>query len=299
MSTLRFPLGGTDPAVALRSLAMLPGDPSVRLAPGRVERASPTPEGVGSIAATWEPGGEEVRVETWGDGSAWLADRAPGLLGLADDVSGFAPTAPGLRELWRRFRGDRIPATGTLWHDLPAFIVQQRVSRADAAAQWRRLVTDRGPVAPGLPHLRVPPAPAELGRLEYHDLHRYGIERQRAAAMIAAARASVRLTAAPDLPADRALAALAAVPGVGPWTLGCLRTQTWGEADAVIPGDYGIPSMVSWLLAREARADDERMLTLLEPHRPHRYRVIRLAFLGGVRPPRRGPRVAAQDIRRR
>ncbi len=73
--------------------------------------------------------------------------------------------------------------------------------------------------------------------------------------------------------------------GVGPWTQSCLSTFTWGSADTVITGDAVIPSMVTWLLAGERRGDDHRMHQLLEPYRPHRYRVIRLAFASGSKPP--------------
>jgi 3-methyladenine DNA glycosylase/8-oxoguanine DNA glycosylase len=69
-----------------------------------------------------------------------------------------------------------------------------------------------------------------------------------------------------------------------------MAATTWGGPDTVLVGDDGIPARVAWLLAGEVRADDARMLALLEPYRPHRYRVVRLAFLGGVRPPRRAPR---------
>jgi hypothetical protein len=55
--------------------------------------------------------------------------------------------------------------------------------------------------------------------------------------------------------------------------------------------------MVSWLLAGERRGDDARMLQLLEPYRPHRYRVVRLAFAGGTRPPRRAPRAPVHHIK--
>jgi hypothetical protein len=41
------------------------------------------------------------------------------------------------------------------------------------------------------------------------------------------------------------------------------------------------------------------MLALLEPCRPHRYRVVRLAFRSGLRPPRYAPRRAPHDLRRR
>ena len=82
---------------------------------------------------TWQAG--TARVETSGPGARWLAGHAPGLLGCEDDVSGFAPAQPPLRDLWRRSAGDRIPRTGTVWHDLAWLVVQQRVSRTDAAEQ--------------------------------------------------------------------------------------------------------------------------------------------------------------------
>jgi 3-methyladenine DNA glycosylase/8-oxoguanine DNA glycosylase len=89
------------------------------------------------------------------------------------------------------------------------------------------------------------------------------------------------------------------VPGIGPWTAGMLRALTWGDPDTVIPGDAGIPSLLAWLLAGERTADDARMSELLEPHAPHRYRVLRLALAAGTRPPRRHPRARRIDIRRR
>ena len=70
---------------------------------------------------------------------------------------------------------------------------------------------------------------------------------------------------------DAAMPLLRSVPGIGPWTATCLAAQTWGDADTVVLGDDGIPSMVAWLLAGERRADDARMLELLEPFRPHRH----------------------------
>ncbi len=94
-------------------------------------------------------------------------------------------------------------------------------------------------------------------------------------------------------------AALGAVPGIGPWTTGCLAALTWGDRDAVLPGDSGIPSLVGWVLAGRHRADDAAMLDLLEPHRPHRYRVLGLVMASGRRPPRTAPRGNREDIRRR
>ncbi|MPQ98872.1 DNA-3-methyladenine glycosylase 2 family protein [Modestobacter sp. I12A-02628] len=299
MTTLTLPTGDVDLGLTLAPFTMLTRDPTLRLAPGRFERASPTPEGPGTVVVTWDGTRPEARVETHGDGAAWLADRAPDLLGLRDDATGFDPAEGPLRALWRRHRGDRIAATGTLWHDLAWFVVQQRVTRGEAAAQWSRLVRGLGTPAPGAEHLVVLPPPAVVARLGYADLHRFGIERQRADTLVTAARAAHRLHTEPVLDRDAALAALGAVRGVGPWTTSCLATSTFGDPDTVITGDASIPSLVAWVLAGERRADDARLHELLAPHRPHRYRVIRLAFASGARPPRHGARTAPHDVRRR
>ncbi|MGY1753349.1 DNA-3-methyladenine glycosylase family protein [Blastococcus sp. SYSU D01042] len=298
MTALVLPTGDVDLGLTLAPFLMLAGDPAVQMRPGRFARASPTPEGPGTIVVTWDGRRPEAVVGTYGDGADWLVRQAPGMLGLLDDVSGFAPAAGPLRARWSRYRGDRVAASGSLWHDLAWFIVQQRIARHAAAAQWSRLVSALGSPAPGANDLVVPPLPEAVARLTYGELHRLGIERQRAERLIAAARCAHRLLRNPILDRATALAALGAVRGVGPWTTSCLSAFTWGFPDTVITGDAGIPSMVAWLLAGERRADDQRMRQLLEPYRPHRYRVIRLALAGGG-PPRRAHRAPVHDIRGR
>jgi 3-methyladenine DNA glycosylase/8-oxoguanine DNA glycosylase len=296
---LQVPTGDTDLAATLGAVGWLPRDPTTRLAPGRFERATWTPEGPGTVVVTWEPDSPTARVQASGDGAGWLLDRAPRLLGCEDDVTGFDPPAQPLRDLWRRHGRRRIARTGTLWHDLACLVVQQRIDRISAAEQWRRLVTTHGSPAPGADGLWAPPAPATLARLGHVDLHRLGIERKRAQTLVGAGLALARHQHLADDDAATGTAALRAVPGVGPWTTGCLTALTWGDRDAVIPGDSGIPSLVAWVLAGRHRADDAAMLELLEPHRPHRYRVLGLVMASGRRPPRHAPRGHRQDIRRR
>jgi 3-methyladenine DNA glycosylase/8-oxoguanine DNA glycosylase len=72
----------------------------------------------------------------------------------------------------------------------------------------------------------------------------------------------------------------------------------FGDADAVSVGDYHIPSLVAWALAGERKADDGRMLDLLEPYRGQRGRIQRLLEISGIYPERRGPRMAPRDITR-
>ncbi len=294
---LELPLAGADLDGSLQTLAMLPRDPTVRLRPGHLARATTTPQGPATLLASWS--GDVATVRTAGEGAAWLRARAAGALGLLDDASGFAPREQPLRDLWRRHRGDRIPRSGTLWHDLAWFVVQQRVRREDADAQWRRFVTAFGTPAPGADGLLAPPDPATVARLPYAQLHALGLERRRAQTLVEAARAVPGLQSLVDEPFALVEPHLRRLPGVGPWTTSCLAASTWGEADRVVEGDDGIPSLVSWVLAREPRADDARMLELLEPYRPHRARVVRLAFRSGMRPPRYAPRRRPHDIRSR
>lgn len=90
---------------------------AVRLGPGSFARASPTPEGPGALAVTWEGG--IATVSSSGPGGAWLDARAEALLGLHDDVAGFAPVDGAIGQLWHRFPGARVGRTGTLWTTSP------------------------------------------------------------------------------------------------------------------------------------------------------------------------------------
>ena len=89
---------------------------------------------------------------------------------------------------------------------------------------------------------------------------------------------------------------LTALPGIGPWTAAQVVQVALGHADAVVTGDYKLPSLVCWNLAGEARGDDDRMLELLEPYHGHRARVVRLLKAGGHRPPRYGPRLEVMPV---
>jgi len=95
------------------------------------------------------------------------------------------------------------------------------------------------------------------------------------------------------------VAGLTQIPGIGPWTASSVAMVALGDPDTVVVGDYGIPSAVAWVLAGERKADDARMLELLEPERPHRARAVRLLAPTGHTPPRHGPRTRPTAIRAR
>ncbi len=100
------------------------------------------------------------------------------------------------------------------------------------------------------------------------------------------------------MPVDAAEARLATLHGVGAWTVAEVARIALGDADAVSVGDYHVPNIVAWALAREPRGSDERMLELLEPYRPHRGRVQRLLETSGIRAPAFGPRMESRAIDR-
>jgi 3-methyladenine DNA glycosylase/8-oxoguanine DNA glycosylase len=82
------------------------------------------------------------------------------------------------------------------------------------------------------------------------------------------------------------------VPGVGVWTAAETAARALGDPDAVSVGDHHLPHLVVHTLTGRPRGSDAEMLELLAPWAGQRARVMRLIELGGVMPPRFGPRLA-------
>ena len=128
--------------------------------------------------------------------------------------------------------------------------------------------------------------------------HRLGVERRRVDTIHRGAAVAHRLEAAVELGSAELDRKLRSICGIGPWTSAEVRRVALGDPDAVSVGDYHIPHAVAWNLAGEARADDARMLQLLEPFLGHRARVVRLIEVGGRPAPRRGSRMPLRAIAR-
>jgi 3-methyladenine DNA glycosylase/8-oxoguanine DNA glycosylase len=127
---------------------------------------------------------------------------------------------------------------------------------------------------------------------------RFGVEKKRALTILRVCARAKELERAATLPLEAAYRLLRSVPGVGPWTAAEVGIVALGDPDAVSVGDFHLPHLVSWVLAGEPRADDGRMLQLLEPYRGQRGRAIRLLERSGMVAPRRGPRHALIPIER-
>jgi 3-methyladenine DNA glycosylase/8-oxoguanine DNA glycosylase len=275
----------------LSPLAHGGGDPTIRIAADGVWRATRTPDGPVTIQLRRVDGG--VRLRAWGAGAARAVAEADDLSGASDRPELFTPAHPVLVELARRRPGLRLPRTNRAWEALLPAICEQKVTGTEAQRAFRGIVRRYGEPAPGPAGLLLPPAPATMARVPYFALHRFGLERRRAEVIARAAAIAERLEKLEPAAASREMAS---VPGIGPWTVAEVGRVAFGDPDAVSVGDYHIPNLVAWALAGEPRADDARMLELLEPYRGQRGRVQRLLEASGIRPPRYGPRMAPRNI---
>ena len=273
------------------------GDPTHRSAvDGTFWRVCRTPLGPSSLALRHQ--GDAVQATAWGAGAEWAIASVPDLLGARDDVSGFAPAHPLLRELHSLHPGMRIPRTGLVLDSLVPTVLEQKVTGIEARQSWRELVWRFGEPAPGpAPRgMRVPPAAATWSRIPSWEWHRAGVDPGRARTIVAAAEVAQRLDESLTLPRDERLRRLRAVPGVGEWTAAEVAQRAWGDADAVSVGDFHLPALVGWALAGRP-VDDDGMLELLACYPGHRHRAVRLVELSGTRKPAFGPRMPVGDIR--
>ncbi len=231
-----------------------------------------------------------VAVEAWGDGRAEALEHAPAICGVHDDPDAFAPEHEGLRVLGRRFRKMRMPRVPWAMEALVGTILQQRVAFVEAAKSWRTLAVERGERAPGPHALWLFPSQEALEAIPTWAYREMLVDRKRELAVRALLDHRPEVDAIASRTFDEVRASLAKIPGIGPWTIESFLGQARGDADAVPILDYWLPHMIGFALAGEARSTDARMLELLAPFRPHRYRVIRLIGAAGFGAQRRGPR---------
>ena len=256
--------------------------------PERLLRASRTPEGAVTVTLEREQGALEA--EAWGPGAAWLLAALPRLLGLDDRPPRFDGR---LGRVQRELPGVRVTRAVDLFELLTSYVIRQRVAWRDAVASQLAILRAYAEPAPGPGELRLPLSPEQWCMLTTAELAGFGIERKRASTLLSLARRAEQIRSWADLPSETFAARLEALPGIGPWTRAMVQGHGLAELDAVPLGDYDLPSMVSWFFVGEPRADDARMLELLEPFSGQRFRVLRLLWAAGLHAPRFGPRKRA------
>ena len=281
--------------LVLAQLRHGPGDPSYRrTADGTIWRGLRTPAGLASLAISPITDDGVVLARAWGAGADWALESVPRMLGSEDDPTGFEPRHEIVAQLWRRHSRWRLGASGLVMESLVPVIIEQKVTGQEAFAGYRRLVQRFGEPAPGVPpelRLRVPPSPAQLLAIDSWEWLRLGIDHGRSAPLLRAAQVAPALERAGGRGPAELDRALRTLRGIGLWTSAEVRFRALGDADAVSFGDYHVAANVTYALTGEI-GDDNRMAEVLAPYAPHRHRVQRLIELGGVRRPRRGPRMA-------
>jgi 3-methyladenine DNA glycosylase/8-oxoguanine DNA glycosylase len=283
-----------DLGTTLGPLAHGRGDTTLRLGRGEAWLAFHTPAGPAALRLLVN-GPAVVTASAWGDGAELALEGAPALIGELDRPEDFVAHHPILRRLQRSAAGLRLPRTGRVFAALVPTIIEQKVTGTEAFRAYAAMLRAYGSPAPGpLGSLRLPPTPDRLAAMPYHAFHPLGLERRRADVIRHAAARAAWLDAADD--AAEATRRLVSLPGIGQWTAAEVVRAAFGDPDAVSVGDYHVPNMVAWALAGEPRADDARMLELLEPYRGQRGRVQRYLEVGGVVAPRYGPRMAPRRI---
>jgi 3-methyladenine DNA glycosylase/8-oxoguanine DNA glycosylase len=268
-------------------------DPSVRIRGEEVWRATRTPEGPATVC--YSGGGREIRVSAWGPGAEHAIAHAPDVLGARDDMSEWdARRHPLVRELDRRMDAFRMIATSAVFEAIVPTVLEQKVTSHEAHEAWRRMVWSWGEDAPGPQRsVRLPPSPSKLAGEPYYRFHSFGVEKKRTEIVRKLASRVVRVEEASELGRSR----LEAFEGVGAWTSAKVAQAAWGDADAIAVGDYWLAPIVVYTLTGKRGGDDDAMLELLEPFRPHRGRASRLLKIGGSKPPARGPKRRLRDLR--
>lgn len=284
-----------EPYDVLRTLRRGAADPTFRRAgDGAVWRSARTPEGPATLRMRSRPPLAEVHLDAWGSGADWMMAQAPALLGALDDPSSFAPGHPRVRAAWAANPHWRVARTGLVLEALVAAVIEQKVTGQEAWLGWRRLLDRFGEPAPGpggALGMRVLPAPRALTMVPSWEWLRCHIDGSRSSTIVRSARVSAALERTTGLKAGEAGRVLRSLPGVGVWTAAEIRQRAHGDADAVSFGDYHIAKHVGWALTG-AEVDDDALAELLEPDRPHRYRVQHVVTTRLPGRPRHGARMS-------
>ena len=291
--------GPVGPAMTLSPQRRGPGDPCYQLVDGAIWKTSLMGSG-GVSARIVKSAPNTVHCEAWGDGAVEFVERLPALLGAYDDAADFEPQEPTIAAAHRRVPHLRLGRTDRVLEALIPAVLEQRVTGKDAFRAWRLLVTKYGTPAPGPAptRMRVPPPADVWCRIPSWEFHLANVDPGRARTVVGCAQRSAAVERLSSRAPERARAALMSLPGVGIWTAAEVAQRAWGDADALSVGDYHLSNVVGSTLLGH-RIDDEEMLELLEPLRPHRYRSTRLLEVSGLaRNPRFGPRLAVPDLRR-
>jgi len=164
------------------------------------------------------------------------------------------------------------------FHSLASIIVSQQVSRASAEAIFGRLCRLINPLTPegflaGGESVMVE---AGLSRAKQRTL---------AALSMIMAEGELDLERLDALPPEEAIAALTAVPGIGPWTAQVYLLVAAGHPDIFPAGDVALQTAVGHAFGLESRPQANQLSLMAESWSPWRSVAARLfwAYYRGIR----------------
>jgi len=183
---------------------------------------------------------------------------------LAVDAADAVPEAAAARRMARRVLGPliaanpglRVPLLATPFEALVWAVIGQQISLAAATSVRRRLIE-----AAGIRHsqgLLCHPDAAGLARMGRAALRGAGLSQAKAAAVSALSEAtadgSLPLAGWTDAPPVAEIRArLAAIRGIGPWTVEYTLLRGFGHLDGSLAGDVAVRRKLQRLLGREDR----------------------------------------------
>ncbi|MFN0194724.1 MAG: DNA-3-methyladenine glycosylase family protein [Aestuariivirga sp.] len=150
-------------------------------------------------------------------------------------------------------------------------VTDQLISLKAGEAIWKRLEAELHPFEP-----------ERLARRREATLMRIGLSGAKARCFIACARAAAKgeidFVHLHTLSDAEAIAALTALPGIGPWTADIYLLSNMGRADSWPAGDLALQAAAHDLLGLSARPDHKSLLQIAEPWRPWRAVAARLLW---------------------
>lgn len=188
------------------------------------------------------------------EGVTWLLAREPRFQTVID-THGLPPL--------RRAEGG-LPG-------LLRIVTEQMISLQAADAIWQRLARELAPLDP-----------QAVLRRRHATLMKLGLSGAKSRTFHALARAAHRgefqVESLHEAPDDAVIAALVALPGIGPWTADIYVLSCMGRADAWPTGDLALQAAAAHLLGLEKRPDARTMTGLAEAWRPWRAVAARLLW---------------------
>jgi DNA-3-methyladenine glycosylase II len=222
----------------------------------------PTGEQVGFVTEDPDPG------RTLEQARSYLRGADPVLARLIDERPAFDPRA------WLA----ELPAM-----DLYGALLFQVTGQQLSVASTRRILARIEALFGG--HL---PAPAELLGLEPAQLRAAGLSWRKISTLrdLAERLSDGRLDAdvLSRLPDDDVMAALTAIPGIGPWTVQGALLVALGREDVVLPGDLALRKAVQAAYRLDHLPSQQEVLDIAEKWRPYRSLATSYLFSAAFEP---------------